>query len=36
MGLRVTDEAETVGLDRAEHAEAGYNMVDVGSAARTS
>jgi ammonium transporter, Amt family len=36
MGLRVTDEVETGGLDRAEHAEAGYNMVDVGSAARTS
>jgi ammonium transporter, Amt family len=36
IGLRVPDEVEVGGLDQAEHAEAGYNMADLGSLTRAS
>jgi ammonium transporter, Amt family len=36
MGLRVPEEVEVGGLDQAEHAEAGYNMADLGSLTRAS
>jgi ammonium transporter, Amt family len=35
VGLRVDEAIEVSGLDRAEHAEAGYNLADLGSVGRT-
>jgi ammonium transporter, Amt family len=36
VGLRVTEEVESAGLDRSEHAETGYTMAELGSIGHTS